>query len=237
MRNGLKFIGLAAVAALSLTALAIQEGVILKRTPKVGDQAKYHLKAEFEANGQPSSFSATITDKVTKVADNGNYTVESATSEARVNLGGTDIDPGDSANQLTTTTFSKSNEVISVESSQADPAQMRMANMQNIKFPDTPLKVGDSWTIEIKKGDKGGNPVKGKFTVEGRETIGGFDSLKIRGSAKETIEQDPMGMEGTYWISVKDASLVKAVGTITNAPIPQLGPLNMKISMIREGVN
>ena len=67
MRNGMRIMGLAAVAALSLTALAIQNGVILKHAVKGGDTLKYKLVSELEAQGMPMVMNAVISDKVVKV--------------------------------------------------------------------------------------------------------------------------------------------------------------------------
>ena len=231
MRNGLKFIGLAAIAALSLTALAVQEGVVLKRSPKVGDLAKYRLKAEMDIQGQAAAVSALVTDKVTKVAENGDFTVESSTSETKVTIGGSDIDAPD---HTETTVFSGANEVISVTAEQEDPNLIRTANMQSLKFPDKPLKVGDSWTTEFKKNDKGAVDSKGSYSVEARETIDGYDTFRIKGSNKESVDQDPMSAEGTFWINVKDGSLVKVRGALKNWPIPGVGPTDMKMTLTRE---
>jgi hypothetical protein len=235
MRSGVKFLGLAAVAALSLTALAVQDSLILKHAAKVGDVAKYRLKSEMEAQGMPMTFNAVITDKITKVADNGDFTVESKMSEAKIDVGGNEMDISGQTGGPTTTVFKLSGEVISVTSDTSDPNAYRMANLQSMRLPTTALKVGDTWTVDIKKDDKGAVDAKGSYKIEARETIGGHDTFRIHESLKESIDKDPASAEGTVWIDVKDGSLVKMLGTMTNAPIPQMGPTTMKMTLTREG--
>lgn len=229
MRNGFKFIGLAAIAALSLTAMAIQDGNILKRVAKVGDVLKYRLKADLEANGQAATFTALITEKVTKVADNGDITTESTESEGKVKLGDTDMDqPGTGTETLVSSSLGK---VLTITSEQPDP--YRMANLQSMQFPGKALKVGDSWETEVKKDDKGSIPAKGSYKIEAQEKVGDVDAFRIKGGIKETVGEQPAGIDGTYWISVKDGSLIKMSGTFTNAPTP-VGILTMKVSMTKE---
>jgi len=232
MRNGLRFIGLAAVAALSLTALAIQEGVVLKRAPKLGDTAKYKLNGELDFSGNEVIVTGTITDTVTNVADNGDFTLQSITSDFKANVGGTDQPLPDQTN---TTVFSAANEVLSFKSDMDDPDGVRKANIQTLRFPDKPLKVGDSWTIEFKKNDKGAVDAKGMYTIEAKETVDGDETYRVKGATKESAGDNPMSAEGTYWISVKDASLVKVQGTLTNYPVPQAGGVaTMKMTLVRQ---
>src|ERR1041384_6778421 len=114
MRNGFKFIGLAALAAVSLTAMALQEGVILKRAAKVGDVSKYRLKAEMDYQGSPVTFSALLPEKVTKVENDGQYTVEAGTTEGKVNLGGNEMDAGGQGPGSTLTTFKANGEIVNI---------------------------------------------------------------------------------------------------------------------------
>jgi hypothetical protein len=231
MRNGMRFIGLAAATALSLIALAgVMDGVVMKRAPKVGDVIKYRLKAEADVQGQPFSISALITEKCSKAEEGGNYAIDSAMSDLKVN----DADaPEGAGGGSSTTTYKPTGEVLSIVAEPSDPSQFRMANMQSVIFPATPLKVGDTWTTDIKKNDKGAVDAKGSYKVEAQETVGKFDTYKITGKVKESISEDPSSLDGTFWVNIKDGSMVKATGNWVNAPLP-FGPTNMKWSMTRE---
>ncbi|HTQ11974.1 MAG TPA: hypothetical protein VMI31_18070 [Fimbriimonadaceae bacterium] len=227
----MRIIGLSAVAALSLTALALQDGVVLKRAPKLGDTAKYKLSAQMDFSGQDATVTATITDKVTKVADNGDFTVESSMTDTLVNMGGSDLQQPDERNS---TLYSKANDVLSVSSDPEDPDGVRKANIQTLHFPDKPVKVGDSWTVTVKKNEKGAVDASGTYTIAGRETINGQDTFRIKGSMKETSGDNPMSADGTYWVNVKDASLVKLEGSVTNYPIPNAPVfVSMKMTLVR----
>lgn len=220
MRNGLRFIGLAAIAALSLTAMAIQEGIVLKRTSKVGDTAKYRMKAEMDFGGQAATFSGLITEKVTKVADDGQYTVQSTTSEGKVTMNGSEIPGAGDTAETTSTTFKPNGEVVTIISEQSDPNMYRMGNLESLRFPDTALKVGSTWEVNVKKDDKGSVEAKGTYQVLAREKVGTWDCFKIHGTFKESTGADGAGVDATYWVNVADGAMVKLSGTFTNAPFP-----------------
>lgn len=233
MRNGLKLIGLAALAAASMTALAQQDSITLKRVAKVGEITKYRLSADSDYQGTAVNFTGLITEKVTKVSDNGDYTVESKTSEGKVSFGGNEMDAGDQSQGATITTSDASGAVLSIVSDMADPNIYRMANLQAIRLPKDAVTVGSTWTISYQKNDKGAVDAKGEFKVEAREKIGTHDTLRIHGTIKEDIKDQPASVDATYWIDVKDGSLVKLTGTWTNAPFPQVGPMTAKVVMTR----
>src|SRR5579862_1472365 len=106
-----------------------------------------------------------------------------------------------------------------------------MAHLQSLPFPATALKIGDTWSVDFKKDDKGSVDAKGTYKVEARETIGSHDTYKIHMTMKESIDTDPASSDTVAWIDVKDGTLVKASGTWTNAPIPNMGPMTMKVTM------
>ncbi len=234
MRNGLKIFGLAAVAALSLTALAVQDGVVLKRIAKSGDTMKFRLKAELEVQGTPVVLTGLINEKVTGVAANGNITVEQKTTDVKLDFGGSEMNPP-ATDDTTTTTYTPFGTIVDIKSTQTDANLARMSNLQSITIPEKPLKVGDTWDITLPKNEKGAVELKGTFKVDGAEKIGVYDTYRVKGTMKETTGDQPASVDATYWINVKDASLVKLTGTWTNAPLPQIGPSNAKITLMREG--
>ncbi|HVT12242.1 MAG TPA: hypothetical protein VHE55_08240 [Fimbriimonadaceae bacterium] len=237
MRNGFRFIGLAAVAALSLTVLAAQDAIVLKRIAKVGDVEKYRMKAEAQVEGGAAVFTGVITEKITKVADDGQYTMESTTTDNAVSFNGKDI-PGGAAGaaDVATITCKASGEVVSVVTDRADPNIYRMANLQALQFPSTPIKLGDSWDVTIKKDDRGSVDAKGTFKLEAKEKIGDYDCYRIRGSIKETAGDTPAAVEETFWVSAKDGTIVKSQGSFSNAPFPGANkPLDARVEVNRIG--
>lgn len=224
------------IAALSVVALAAQDGVNLKRQPKVGDAVKYRLKAEVNVAGTDAVFSTLINEKITKVESNGNYTVESTQSDTKLSISGQDSEVP--AQGPETTTFKATGEVVEIKSDQVGPEVYRLANLQSMIVQDKAVKVGDEWTAEIKKDEKtGAVAAKGTYKVEAQEKVGDYDTYRIKYSFKETEGGDAAAsVEGTVWVSTKDNTLVKAVGNWKNAPFPGAGPIDAKITLTRDGL-
>src|ERR1044072_2065146 len=124
MRNGFRFMGLAAVAALSLTAMAVFQGVVLKRAPKEGETIKYRMKASMEVQGQAVDMNALMVEKVTAVKDD-TYTTVSEMTEMKINFGGQEMEVPSSG--ATTTVSKASGELISVKADQMDENSYRLA--------------------------------------------------------------------------------------------------------------
>jgi len=233
MHHRTRIAGLAAVAALSLAAAAMQDGVVLKRTAKVGDAIKYRLKADLDYKGSTLSFSSLITEKVTKVAADGTYMIESKTSEGKVAY------QGDTTNQLdstSTVTFKANGQLVLYIAELDDPNIYRMVNLQSFHFSPNLVKVGDSWDVAIPKDDRGSVDAGGTCKVEAQEKVLGHDTYRIHVLLKESIDKDPASVDATYWVDPKDGSVVELTGTWTNAPWPSpVGPATAKVTMMREG--
>jgi hypothetical protein len=235
MRNGLRIVGLSAIAALSLTALAMQSAAILKRVAKTGDVAKFRMKADIDYQGSAVSFTGLITEKVTKVAEDGQYTIESATTEGKVNFAGAEMATDAQGSSASTSVFKSNGEIVSIAAEQSDPNLLRLANLLSLRFSSNAVKVGDSWEIAIAKNEQGAVEAKGVCKLEAQEKVGERDTYRIHGTLKETIEKEPAAVDATYWVDVKDGSLVKLTGTWTNAPFPApIGAVTAKITMTRE---
>src|SRR5687767_7887508 len=87
MRNRLlPLILLAGLAALAL-GIEFGQGYRLARTPKLGQELKYRLNAEFELVGTTASMSALITEKVVALDISGKFTVESRQTEGKQKIG------------------------------------------------------------------------------------------------------------------------------------------------------
>jgi hypothetical protein len=214
--------GLAAIAALSLTTWAMMEGVLVKHLVKKGDTMKYKMSSEMDAG----TMTAVVTDTVTSVTDAGDYIVESKMTEAKFG----DMDIQQYIEGFDTTTYSSSGEVLKAAGA---GNTNREAHIKSLPLPTTPLNVGDTWTHDFKKDDAGGVNAKGTYKVEAREMVGTHDTFRIHISMKEAIDQDPASVDEQAWIDIKDGSLVKSTGTLTNLPIPQMGPMTMKVTITR----
>jgi len=122
-----------------------------------------------------------------------------------------------------------------VISDQNDPNVYRMANLQSLQYPATPVKVGSAWDVVIKKDDRGAVDAKGTCKIEAQEKIGDFDTYRIHATIKELIDRDPASVDATYWVNLKNGMVVKIIGTWTNAPFPGIGAVTAKIQINHEG--
>jgi hypothetical protein len=235
MRSSLRFIGLCSVAALSLTALAIQDATILKHVAKAGDIAKFRMQADIEFQGNAVTFKGLVTEKITKVAEDGQYTVESSTSEGKVTYAGTEKPTDGQGTAPSVTVYKSTGEIVSVTTEQSDPNFLRLANLQALRFSTNPVKIGDSWEFAIPKSEQGAVEAKGTCKLEAQEKVGLIETYRIHSVLKETGDKEPAGVDATYWIDIKDNSLVKMTATFTNAPFPApIGAVTAKVSITRE---
>lgn len=223
------------VAALSVAAFAVQDGIALKRTAKAGESIKYRLKADVDLGGTEAAFSTLVTEKVSKVESNGTYVIESSQSDGKVSFGGQEMEMPAS---VQTITYKATGEIVEIKAEQVDASVYRTANLTSFIVGDKPVKVGDTWTTEIKKDEKtGAAAAKGTYKVEAEEKIGDYECYKVKYSTKEVDGGEAAAVsESTSWISKKDGSMVKSEGTWKNMPFPGAPmPINAKFTMTREG--
>jgi hypothetical protein len=222
------------VAALSMTALATQDGVSLKRIAKVGDTIKYRLKADIQSDGQEANFSTLVTEKILKVEESGNYVVESVQTGSKVTTPDRETAMAD---ERQTFTYKANGEVVEIKAETVNANVYRTAVLQSFVISDKPVKVGDTWTTESKKDDKtGALAVKGTYKVDGEEKVGQFETLRIKFVNKEVEggEAAP-SHDATAWVDKKDGSIVKSEGVWKNFPFPgAITPVSAKYVLIRE---
>lgn len=222
------------VAAISMTAFAVQDAITLKRVAKVGDTAKYRLKADVDIQGTEATFTELVTEKITKVEGSGNYTVETSHSEGKIVFGGQEM-PADPSTQ--TFTYKSNGELVEIKADNVDASHYRTANLTAVIMSDKAVKVGDEWTHEIKKDEKSGAvALKSTYKVEAAEKVGDFETFKVKFSTKESEGGDAAASsDGVAWINKKDGSLVKSEGSFKNVPFPGAPmPINAKFSLTRE---
>lgn len=223
------------VAALSVAALAVQDGISLKRTAKVGDSAKYRLKADVDVQGTEVQFTALVSEKISKVESNGNYVIESTQSEGKATFGGQDMDAPTTSQTMT---YKSTGELLELKAEDTSPQVYRTAILTTFVVTDKPVKVGDTWNVELKKDDKtGAVPVKGSYKVEAEEKVGEVECFKVKYTTKENEGGDAAAtVEATSWINKKDGSLVKSEGNWKNVQFPGVPmPINAKFTLVKEG--
>ncbi len=222
------------LAALSVAAFA-QDTSSLKRTPKVGETAKFKLSAKFTMSVGEGTVEAMIAHKILKVGTDGSYVVEETTN-GKVTFGG-----GEQPMQESIEKQSRSavNTLLNVEGDAVDDSkksgELRIDALQEFHAPAAPVKVGDTWTFE-QKASSGTDNVSTKvdYKVEGAEEIDGHKVFKIHASGKETGGES--SGELTFWIDRTDGSLVKGEGSLKKVNVggaPE--PLDMTFTLTRAG--
>ncbi len=212
----------AATAILGLAALSLAatlDGYSFKRTPKEGESHKYKQSGKFEAGGMEITYEATSTNKVAKVEADGTFLEESTTGDVKMN-GQEPPDGGAGGSQKTTTKYSPKGEVLEIKSENVGAEAYRFANLALFVTPETDIKVGDSWTYEVKEDKKtGAAAAKATYKLVAEEKVGDVDALKLTVSIKETAT-DGASSESTVWLSKTDYTMLKTTAKWTNAPIP-----------------
>lgn len=122
---------------------------------------------------------------------------------------------------------------------QGASGQKVMSQVQQTLYPPKPVKVGDSWTIEIApaKDSADKTTILGKATFVAVEKINGMDTLKIR-SNFEARNGDKGNVtfkyEGVGNIDVKTGKIVRTAGT-TDSSSEAMGKMKSELKLVLLG--
>lgn len=218
----MKHILLLAASAVSIgSALAVSiQTYSLKRVAKIGDSAKYRLSMDVAFGDMQFKMTSTSTLKVVRVDEDGTVTTQTSQGEYKIKIKGVAEEMTAPDTEPTTAARKANGELVSLNGDRIDASSYRLDNLNAFHAPDSPVKVGDRWTFDV-KGDSKTGAVAGKaeFELLGIERVGVYESAKIRWTYQETEGATPASSEGTVWIDVKDGSLVKSEGKLKNAPL------------------
>lgn len=206
-------LGLIAVAGLALA----QDTTKLSWTPVAGKTQKYNMvvKSQMDMGGGPQEMTmdATLVNKTVEVKANGNIVVEEIFNINKLMFGAMDVTEmaGGMSGAKSTRELSKTGEVISKKNSSQEMDMPRMENAYQFRFPEAPVKSGESWTIKSKGSkEKGTFDSEATFTFVGTEEVGGKKLNKITIAYKEIDAPTPVSAAGTYWLDPADGEMVQA---------------------------
>lgn len=203
----------------------------LKRTPKVGDEFKFNLKADLTTASGPVNLTGVVVEKVVKVDADGTYSVEESQSGGKIKMKDYELDIPSTAPAKSR--YKPNGEVIEFISEQGIP-ELRSATLDVFRQPDKPVKVGESWTWDSKGDAKLGTVnVRGIYTLVGEETIAGKACVKIRQVVSETEGSEPASKESTIWLEIATSTYVKLVSKWTNVPMSGGTPISGTVSLTR----
>lgn len=225
--------GVAALAA-AVAASALVADYTFAYSPKVGTTTKYKMKGNFDFEGQEIMFTASVTNKVTKVGPDGSYTVEESQTDAKVSFGGQEMEAPSGSPNLTT--FDAQGRVVAIQGDMVDASAYRTAGMSTFYKPGKAVKMGESWTVDLKGDEKLGTvDAKATYTVEGEEMVGQWNTVRISYEVKEVTGSMPASSSGKIWIDPADGEMVKVDGVWKDVPVPGApAPITGKVVVERQ---
>ena len=199
------------------SACTAQQKVLLQYNPVPGTSSKYRMVIRGNTvvtamqRAQRTNLETTMTleQKVTGVDRDGNIDMTTEILDGTITINDVPT-PIPAVGQLIRVKMAKNGEVI--ETSGMD-TQANFNQMQ-IKFPDKPVGVGDSWDSTIQPNPQLPIPLSVRYTIVGFETVDGHECVKIRSLV--TSEQGSAGSinlrvraEGNIWFAHKRGIMVK----------------------------
>ena len=205
-----KAVLIAAAAVVSL-ACAVPEPVKLSRKVKVGETNEFKTSMVLRTAGIEINVNMGDTEKVLEVREDGSYVIEQTRHDQNITVSGqAQPSPPDATGKLS---YSKTGEIVKVESDEATDDSLRLANLMLIVWPTKSVDVGSKWEADTKSGAS----IHHSYEILARETVLGHDTFKIALEAGGSSTLDPSG-KATMWVDVKNGQSVKMNGEMKNIP-------------------
>lgn len=220
-------------AALAVGAWAVQDGMKIARTYKVGEADTYKMAIALESDMGPIDVAMTMKQTVKKVYENGDADLETAVSAMTVNAMGNEMSPP--APPATVQRVNRGGMVVGQGAAPAGAGGMRAGMGMMLNFgrfgavmTDKALKVGVPVPIEDPEGK-----TKGTVTLQSVA-----DGVAVLNSKLEILIGDatePMKVDAKTWIDTSTSKLNKMEGTVTGTlPGQQQMPVRqVKMTMTR----
>ena len=201
---------------MSVSAMAAEK-VLLQYNPAPGTTTKYKMNingntvvtAMQRAQKTNLETSMSLEQKVTGVDKDGNIEMTTTITEGTITVNDQPTQLP-AIGQIIKVKMAKNGEVI--ESEGMD--QQANFNQMQIKFPSTPVGVGDTWDSTIAANPQMPIPLKVKYTVLGFETVDGQECVKL--GSNVVSEQGDTGSinlnvkaDGKIWFAHKTGIMVK----------------------------
>lgn len=211
------------------------ETPFLGRQVNVGDTYVFAYRSESRAEGTRIEFTATDTQRVTRVAPDGNYTIESTVTNGRIRLNNQEVPQPDQP--PTSITYGPNGDIVLIQSPVGGQSAYRFANMSIFVAPGRQVGRGDRWEYTISAdAQRGVVPAVATYQVERTERVHGIETFRIRYTYRETTGASPASASGVFNISAVDGWLVRAELTLRNAPSDGIvGPLDITLRIDRQG--
>ena len=198
----------------------------LKRTYKAGDVDRYKLDYHMSLNipqlgGDTEIIMQMVMKETTKeVKTDGTVVTEDLYEQGTVNLGGMEVDLTAQLPKLTITRSKMKLDVKAEGGNEMLTDQMvemvkAMYQQQDAVYPTKPVKIGDSWKVEMNTPTPDGKTVKttGNATLVDTEMLNGQKTLKIKYVIEAAEGQSDTKMHGetTSNVDIKSGKQLKVV--------------------------
>ncbi len=208
--------GVLFLLSISFAAMA-QEKVLLQYAPKPGTTAKYKLAingvttvtAMDRAQKTDLETAMTLEQKVTGVDPEGKLDITTTILDGTITVNKVPTQLP-ATGQVIKVKMAKNGEVLSSEGADQSTNFQQM----QIKFPEKPVGVGDSWSTTINPNPQLPIPLEVKYTIQGFETVDGKECVKLQ--SRVTTNQGDQGSinlnveaDGKIWFAYKEGIMVK----------------------------
>lgn len=210
--------------------------------PRSGDVMTFKIQLAIDSTPEKYIFTATTKNKVVKVKPNGDYDIETTTTDQKVKHG-THEDPGDDDTKPTTDTYnSKGEKIASSEDNdpaeEGNPATDALDSVTDGLKPQAPVKIGEKWTALIEPSAKLKREAgKVEYTLVGIDKQGAYQVLKIAYNYHQTEKDTPVTVDGFIMLSQQDFSIVRVEANIKGgkfSPDPDFPAGDATFSLIRD---
>jgi hypothetical protein len=233
MKSKALLFGIAATMV-SASALAyVAQELTLKFQHTKGEVTNYKLSGSIEALGQTIGITANVFEKVTDVAADGSWTVETGQKNMKISIGGQEQEQP--TEEVSSETRNAKGELVKIKGTESETA-MRTGVLSNFVLPSKAIKVGDTWDYNVKKDEKLGTVgAKVTYKLLAEEKFGGVDALKFKTTGTELDGSTPAAIDSTVWVDKASLKMLKVESKWTNVPIPGVGPVSgtMKLEIAK----
>lgn len=206
--RALRFVLLAASTASAIAATPQAETFDLVWRPKASDTLAYRLAIEIKVQDFRFNFDTDLKMRVTKVEENGDYEVETATQNMKVLFNGQEeFVPDDE--KPTSAKFNAKGERLGdstsdPEDKEADPVSRLLNDISNFSPPEAPVRKGEKWS-KVQKADKEKGVGGAVLDYEVKDVD--KDRVSLKYTFRQTDVPTPAHGGGTITLRREDYSL------------------------------
>lgn len=206
--------------SLTITANAALDAFKLVRKPKLNESYTYKQTLTLEDTEGKMDIIGEITEKITKLNENGSYLAEVTDKTEKIKVEGEELEIGEESVHTATTLATGELELVEADDDPSEDGTYRFSNLTSLIYPKEEVNVGATWTHAFKEDSKKGTKdAEVTYKVESEEKLMGFDAVKVSLVGKEKAGSKPFSTAGTVWVRKSDGLMLKFEVEMKNLPI------------------